>query len=141
MTASEHRRVHWSFWVIGTVALLWNLMGAINFLVQLNPGTLEAYRESEQAIIADRPLWATAGFALAVFGGTIGAMLLLLRKSLAVPVFAASFLGVVVAVAHSLSLGIGFGAGEVIGIVAMPLAVAGFLIWYARHAQRNGWTT
>ncbi len=28
--------VHWSFWVIGAVALIWNLMGVMNFFVQMN---------------------------------------------------------------------------------------------------------
>ena len=43
--------VHWSFWVIGAVALIWNVMGAVNFFVQMNPDVLAAYRESERAIV------------------------------------------------------------------------------------------
>jgi hypothetical protein len=27
--------VHWSFWAIGAVALIWNVMGSINFFVQM----------------------------------------------------------------------------------------------------------
>ena len=61
--------VHWSFWAIGTVALIWNVMGAINFIAQMNPDMLAAFRESERAIIENRPAWATGIFAVAVFGG------------------------------------------------------------------------
>jgi hypothetical protein len=64
--------VRWPFWTISVVALIWNVMGAINFFVQLNPEVRAAYRESEQAIIEGRPGWATAAFALAVLGGTVG---------------------------------------------------------------------
>ena len=72
--------VHWSFWPIGAIGLIWNVLGAVNFVVQMNADSLAVYREVEQAIIEGRPIWATGGFALAVFGGAIGGVLLLLRK-------------------------------------------------------------
>ncbi|WP_126452934.1 hypothetical protein [Sulfuriflexus mobilis] len=131
--------VHWSFWVIGAVALIWNVMGIINFFVQMNPDVLTAYRESERAIIEGRPLWATGGFAIAVFGGALGCLLLLFRKSAAYYVFIASLLGVMVTMAHTLGVGIDFGLGEIVGIILMPLAVAVFLIWYSKRAERKGW--
>ncbi len=131
--------VHWSFWAIGVVALIWNAMGAINFIVQMDPDTLAAYRESERAIIEGRPAWATAAFALAVFGGTLGCILLLLRKSAATYLFVASLLGVIVTMIHTLGINIDFGLGEILGIILMPLVVAAFLIWYARQAENKGW--
>ncbi len=131
--------VHWSFWAIGAVALIWNVMGVINFFVQMNPDVLAAYRESERAIIEGRPAWATGGFAVAVFGGAFGSLLLLLKKSAAYYVFIASLLGVMVTMAHALGGGINFGLGEILGIILMPLAVAAFLIWYANRAQARGW--
>ena len=121
--------VHWSFWAIAVVALIWNVLGVINFFVQMNPDMLTAYRESERAIIEGRPAWATGGFALAVFGGALGCLLLLLRKSAAFYVFIASLLGVLVTMAHTLGLGIGLGIGEIVGIILMPLAAAALLIW------------
>jgi Na+/proline symporter len=65
--------VHWSFWAVGIVALIWNVLGVINFFAQMNPDVLAAYRESERAIVEGRPAWATAAFAIAVFGGALGA--------------------------------------------------------------------
>ena len=79
MSDKSAGNIHWSFWVIGAVALIWNGMGAINYGMQMNPDMLASYRESERAIIEGRPAWATAGFAFAVFGGTLGSVLLLLR--------------------------------------------------------------
>jgi hypothetical protein len=131
--------VHWSFWAIGAVALIWNVLGCINFFMQLNPDVLAAYRESERAIIEGRPLWATAGFAIAVFGGALGSFVLLLRKSAAFYLFIASLLGVIVTMTHTLGVGIDFGLGEILGIMMMPLAVAAFLIWYSKQAESKDW--
>ena len=132
--------VHWSFWLIGAIALVWNVMGAINFVVQLNPDMLAAYRDSERAIIEGRPAWATIAFAVAVFGGAFGSLLLLLRKSVAFYLFVASLLGVFVSMIHSLGTEIDFGVGEILGIILMPIMVAAFLIWYSKQVESRGWT-
>ena len=131
--------VHWSFWAIGAVALIWNVMGVINYFVQMNPDVVAAYREAERALIDGRPAWATGAFAIAVFGGALGCLLLLLRKSAAYYLFIASLLGVIVTMTHTLGVGIDFGLGEILGIILMPLAVAAFLIWYSKWAQSKGW--
>ncbi len=131
--------VHRSFWIIGAVALVWNVMGVINFFVQMNPDMLAAYRESERAIIENRPAWATVAFAITVFGGSLGCLLLLLRKSVAYYLFIASLLGVIVTMTHTLGAGIDFGLGEILGIILMPLVVAAFLIWYSKQVQSKGW--
>lgn len=131
--------VHWSFWLISAFMLLWNVMGCINFIIQMNPEMISSYRENEQAIIQGRPIWATVAFAVAAFGGALGCLLLILKKSVAFYIFIASLLGVLATQAHTLSIGINFGAGELIGIVVMPVAVAAFLIWYSKYAERKGW--
>jgi hypothetical protein len=141
MNDTTDGRVHWSFWMIGAVALIWNVMGVINFFMQMNPDVLAAYRESERAIVEGRPAWATGGFAIAVFGGALGCLLLLLRKSAAYYWFIASLLGVIVTMTHALGLGIEFSTGEILGIILMPLLVAAFLIWYSKRAESKGWVS
>ena len=131
--------VHWSFWAIGAVGLIWNVLGAINFVVQMNPDSLAAYREVEQALIVGRPAWATVAFALAVFGGALGCLMLLLKKSAAFYLFIASLLGVIVTMIHTLGVDVDFGLGEILGIILMPLLVAAFLIWYSRRARSKRW--
>ena len=132
-------RVHWSFWAIGAVALIWSAAGVANFFAQMNPDVLAAYRESERAIVEGRPVWATGAFAIAVFGGALGSLLLLLRKSAAYYLFVASLIGVIVTMIHTLSVGIDFGPGEIMGIILMPVAVAAILIWYSKWAERKSW--
>ena len=131
--------VHWSFWAIGAVALIWNVMGVINFFVQMNADALAAMPESHRAIVEGRPVWATGAFAIAVFGGALGCLLLLFRKSAAYYLFIASLLGVIVTMTHTLGVGIDFGLGEILGIILMPLVAAAFLIWYSKWAQSKGW--
>ena len=139
MNSTTRKRVHWSFWIISAFLLIWNIMGCINFVVQMNPEMVSSYRANEQAIIQGRPLWATIGFAIAVFGGAMGCLMLLLKKPAAIYLLTASLLGVLVAITHSLSLNIEFGTGETFGIILMPIAVAGFLVWYTLYVKNKGW--
>ncbi len=131
--------VHWSFWAIGAVALIWNVLSGINFFAQMNPDVLDAYRESERALVEGRPAWVTGAFAIAVFGGAIGSLLLLLRRSAAFYVFVASLLGAIVTTTHTLAVDIDFGVGVILGIIVLPPVVAAFLIWYSKWTVSKGW--
>ena len=133
--------IHWSFWLIGSIALIWNGLGVVNYFVQMDPDVISAYREVEQAIIVGRPAWATGAFAMAVFAGAIGSLLLLLRKSAAIYLFVASLIGVIGTMIHALGVDIDFGPGEIVGIIVLPLAVAAFLTWYSRSCQSKGWVS
>ena len=139
MKDKNENNVHWSFWVFGTFMLIWNVMGCINFFVQMNPDMISSYKETEQAIIQGRPTWATVAFAIAVFGGALGCLLLMLKKSVAFYVFIASLLGVVVTMIHTLGAGIDFSTGELVGIIFMPVVVSVFLIWYSKYTENKGW--
>jgi len=133
--------VHWSFWTIGAVALIWNVMGVINFFVQMHPDALASYPDSHRAIIEGRPAWATGAFAVAVVGGALGCLLLLLRKSAALHVFIASLLGVIVQMIPHLGVGGSNieGPVEIVMMILMPPVVAAFLIWYSKRARSRGW--
>ena len=82
--------VHWSFWIISAVAMIWNGLGAMNFFKQMDAETLATYPEAARTLIATRPVWATGAFAVAVFGGALGCVLLLIRTSEANHLFVAS---------------------------------------------------
>lgn len=136
--------VHWSFWVIGVVALIWNVMGGINFIMQMDPEMLASMPESHRAIAEVRPAWATATFAVSVFGGALGCVLLLLRKKVAYYLFIASFFGVIVTMAHALGMAgskFNFSPFELVLAVVMPVALAAFLIWYSKWVKRRGWVS
>jgi hypothetical protein len=129
--------IHWSFWIISVVTLIFNVMGVINYFVQMNADSLASFPESYRPIIEGRPTWATGGFAVAVFGGTLGCLLLLLRKSAAFYVFIASLLGVIVTMMHIFGV-TGFSSFEIWIGVLMQLVVTAFLIWYSNLAESKG---
>ena len=135
-------RVHWSFWAIGSFALIWNVLGAVNFFVQMDADAVASFPESARAIIDGRPVWATRGFAISVFGGALGGLLLLLRNSAAYYLFVASLLGTTVTMIHTIDVArstIDFTAVEILVMILMPLLVAAFLIWYSKQARNRSW--
>jgi len=134
--------VHWRFWAISAIALIWNVLGGVNFFMQLDADIVSAMPETHRAIIIGRPMWATAGFAVIVFGGALGCLLLLLRKPAAYYVFIVSLLGGVVTMIHTVNIArstIDFSVSEIVVMILMPLVVAVFLIWYTKWAERQGW--
>ncbi len=129
--------VHWSFWTIGAIALIWNVMSVIKFFWQMNAYALAAMPEAQRAIIEGRPAWATGAFAIAGFGGALGCLLLLLGKSAAYYLFIASLLGVIVTMTPY--LGMADVQVEVWMGSLLSLVVAAFLIWYSKWAESKGW--
>ena len=108
----------------------------MNFIMQMNPETLANLPESAKSLISTRPLWATVAFALAVFGGLVGDILLIPRKAIAYYFFIASLLGVIVTNIHTIpvSSDMNIWVGSL-----MSLVVAAFLIWYSKTTKQKGW--
>ncbi len=133
----------WWFWVIAVLALLWNLMGVGAYLGAAFGGEevlIEAYGAEGAQVMMGRPAWATAAFAIAVFGGALGCIALLLRRSWAVWLFVLSFIGVLVQNLWGFFLS--DAAKYMLDfdkiMVPMIIVVAIFLIWFARHMTAKG---
>lgn len=140
MNRDASRHIHWSFWVVCVFGLLWNIGGAINFIMQTNPEFVASLPDTHRAIIEARPFWATAGFALGVFGGAIGCLLLMLRMSLAFYIFILSLFGIVTTMIHTVNVHlskISFTMAEIIVMILLPVLVAIFLTWYTRLVLRK----
>lgn len=123
---------HFIYWVIAGVALVWNLLGCLNFIVQMNPDSVAEMPEIYQVIINARPAWATAAFGIAVFAGAVGCILLLLRRRVALQIFVLSLLGII---------GTGLYTMMVVGIVPsliFTFLVGIALIWYTSIVGRKG---
>jgi hypothetical protein len=140
--SSTNKPATW-FWIVSAIALVWNLMGVMAYIAQvtMSAETLQAMPENERALYESAPTWATAAFAIAVWGGVLGSILLLIRKKWATAVLIVSFIGIVVQMIHSFFISNSF---EVYGPggLAMPIMVLVFgagLIWFSRKADANGW--
>lgn len=131
------------FWIIGIVALLWNLMGVSSYLMQAFK--VESYtsllNEEQFALTYGLPTWMTAFFAIAVFSGVLGCITLLMRKSIAIKLFIVSF---VTATIQQLYWLFGTNAPEVFSEMnpyLMPILVimvCAFLVWYSRVQKTKG---
>jgi hypothetical protein len=131
------------FYVISSVALVWNLMGVFNYLGQvlMTDEVLKSLPKDQQLIYQDVPSWVTAAFAVAVFFGTLGAIFLLLKKKVSSTFFILSFLGIFVQMTYGLLITENTDSYGPLGLV-MPLmiiAIGGYLIWYSKKAAENRW--
>ena len=131
------------FWIVSVLALLWNIMGVMAYLKDafMSVEDLEKLTQAERLLYESQPAWATAAFAIAVWGGTLGCIALLLRKKWARPVFLISLIGIVVQLVYAFFLSNSF---EVYGpgAVAMPIIVALIgilLVFFSGKAQNKGW--
>ena len=129
--------------VVGWVALFWNLVGVVMFIMQtgLTAEQIAAMPPERRMIYESMPAWLTVAYGVGVFGGVLGALGLLMRKRWAVAAFAASLLGVV---ANMVGIYVHTPAWEVSGAAGLPLgvlliAIAAFWLWYARRAGMRGW--
>ena len=132
-----------SFLIIGILALLWNLMGVMNYLmhVMMSAEALSKMPEAERLLMVSYPAWATGAFALAVFSGVLACVGLLLKKAWSVPAFLVSLIAIVVQFTYWLFMTNSrdvYGSEVFIAPVLVTL-VAAFLVWYSRGANAKGW--
>lgn len=130
------------FWVVGTAALVWNLIGLMFYYmtVTMSPETLATFPENQQAFFNNMPAWATSAYAIAVTAGVLGSVFLLLRKAWAVPAFVLSLLGILLQNLHAFVLANGievFGASGA-ALPAIVIAIAIALVFYSLNARKNG---
>jgi hypothetical protein len=131
------------FWIVSVVALIWNGMGVMAYLGQayMSDDALAALPEAEQALYANVPAWATAAFAIAVWGGLLGCLALLLRKKWAKPVLLLSLIGIVVQMIYNLFLSEAmdvYGPGGAI-MPIMVIVIGIFLVWFSKKSIAEGW--
>jgi len=133
----------WHLWVVGIVGLLWNAMGAMDYVMtkMRNEEYLAAFTPEQLEFFFGFPVWVNAAWATAVWAGVIGAILLLLRKASAVWVLLVSFLAMVVTAFHNYVLSNGM---EVVGdTFSLVFTAAIFLVGlamylYAKAMRSNG---
>ena len=122
------------FWAIGLFGLILNALGCYNFILQMDPGALAESPAAYLVVIASRSGWVTAAFLIAVFGGALGCVLMLLRRATARPALFLSLIGVALKTGHALLAGAAVPGGWSVGISsALSLAVAAGLVWYTHR--------
>ena len=121
-------------------ALAWEIIGCAMYVMQVSvdPAALPA----DQRLMWDAtPAWMTGAYAVAVWVGLVGAVLLLMRRKLAEPLLLVSLVAVVVQFSGLLVV------PELRNLVSSDMLFLPFLIvvacgviWhFARRARRSGW--
>ena len=131
------------FWLISSLALIWNLIGVFNYLTQafMTDEILASLPQDQQLMYQEVPAWVTAAFAVAVFSGTIGAVLMLLKKKIATTFFILSFIGIISQMSYGLLINENTDSYGPMGLL-MPLmiiSIGGYLIWYSKKAAEYTW--
>ncbi|WP_250436193.1 hypothetical protein [Hanstruepera flava] len=131
------------FWIVSIIALLWNLMGVNAYIQQAyrTEAVMSQMTPEQIALLDARPAWVTALFAIAVFAGALGCLLLLLKKKLATPVLILSFLAATIQqiwwfTSEGPALMDQF-SGTIMPIMIIIFCV--FLIWFSKKSASKGW--
>jgi hypothetical protein len=130
-------------WIVGILALLWNGFGCYDYLMSVTANAAYLAKLPADAVAYQQalPAFVTAFWALGVWGGLAGALLLLMRSRYAVWAFALSLIGAVCGLGYQMFMttrpaSMTAGAGAIIPWVI--IAIAAFQLWYSRSLERKG---
>jgi len=143
MSDESNTNTPMTHWLIAGAALIWNLFGFMIYLmtVRATPEQMaQQYNAAEIAFMDAVPAWATSANAIAVTAGVLACVFLLLRKSLALPLFIASLIALLAQDLYSFIL------EDVVSVFGMVpvyiqgtvLVIAIGLIFYTRGAKSRG---
>ena len=127
----------WWFWTVAIIYLLWSFMGCGMYLVEhmmSDAAYGEAFGQDLLGVRGFTPMWATSGYAVGVWGGLVGVILLLLRKKLCLPFFYASLIGAIIGFLPSIfdeRFKAVMGGGDY-GFMIFIWIECIFIIWFAR---------
>lgn len=116
------------FWAVVAVALLWNGYGAYDYT------SYQLGMAPPNAAVDAAPLWATACWALGVWGSFAGSVFLLLRSRHAPTAFAISLIAAAISFAWQIAAGL----VPTPVLPAVILAAVAFFWWYAAKMRAEG---
>ena len=129
-------------WIIGIITLLWNMMGAYDYLMTQtrSEAYMAQFEPAQLEYFFNFPTWLVFFWALAVWSSILGSILLLMRRRLAVPVFMVSLGSMVITAIYNF----GFSAGmEMMGVTGLVFTLVIFcvalgLLLYSRAMRMRG---
>ena len=128
-------------WIVGALATLWNGFGGYDYVMTQtrNEAYLAHFTDPQRIYFESFPIWVEAAWALGVWGGVAGSLLLLLRNRHAETAFAVSLAGLATSTLWQFVLnpppaGMMTGAMWAMNVVIWIVCIALFL--YARAMRR-----
>ena len=133
------------FKAVAILALLWNLLGCFAFAsdLRVEPDDLAKLPDAQRALYEARPFWAVAATAVAVIGGALGCLGLLLGKKWAYFLLLLSLVGILV---QDFGLFVLANGASVAGPVAVILQILVLLVGVglvvlSLKGMARGWLT
>jgi hypothetical protein len=143
MATTAQVRAPAHLWIVGVLALLWNAFGCFDYLmtVTANQTYLVKMPADTVAYMNALPKWLTAMWAIGVWGGLAGALLLLARSRYSVLAFTLSLIGAVIGMGYQMLMTQRPASMTAGAMAIMPwviIIICAFLLWYARSAEKRG---
>jgi nitrate/nitrite transporter NarK len=131
------------FMIVAVVALIWNLIGVMVYIMQvtMSPEVLNQMPETERLMYENIPEWVTSVFAIAVFGGALGSLVLILKKKFATTLFVISLIAVLFQMYYTYFVSdfteISDSPNVVMSVLVVVIAIS--LTLFSRNAQKKNW--
>lgn len=132
------------YWIVVVVLLLWNLMGIASFYMHvfITDEALAALPENEAALYGQYAMWTSIVFAIAVFGGALGTVGLLMKRKWAKQLLVISLIAIIIQMSHSLFMTdsmVVYGTMQALTMPVLVILIAIYEVTLANKAIRNGW--
>lgn len=143
MTTQAQKNPLW-FSIVSIIATLWNLFGVIQYLsdVTMSDEAKSLLDPNLVTLMDSTPKLITALYALAVWGGFVASVLLLLKKAKALVLFQISLIAVVLNTAYYIFFTNGpevVGEAAYYGLQSTIIIVAVLLVYLSKKAVSKNW--
>ena len=130
-------------WIVAILATIWNAFGCFDYLMTQtrNEAYLAHFTDPQRVYFESFPMWMEAAWALGVWGGLAGSLLLLARSRHAVAAFAVSLAGLAASTLYQYVLTAPpeeMKSGAMVAMNVAIWAIAIGLLVYAARMRRRG---
>jgi hypothetical protein len=142
-TTAEGRGAPIHLWIVGILALLWSAFGCYDYWMTetANAAYLSKMPADMISYMNGLPKWTIGMWALGVWGGLLGSILLLARSRFALWAFALSFIGAVFGLGYQMFMTKQPASMTAGGMAVIPwviILICAFLLWYSWNAEKKG---
>ena len=135
-------------WIVGLLSILWGCFGGYDYTMShmrdvkyiassmpgVDPNAALAWMDAF-------PMYAKIGWGLGVWGGLLGAILLLMRSRYALWAFAVSMVGVVLSIGWQITMAPPLAGGDTAASKLIPyvvIVIGLFQLWYSWTMEKKG---
>ena len=131
-----------TYWIVGGIALLWNLAGVANFVFQVffTDAMVALMSPEQKELIMSNPMWMKLVFGIATILGLVGSIGLLMRKKWAIPSLLVSLIAVVIQMGYSSFATDALAVMEQSPVFPAMIVIFSAVIWYyAKRSDSRGY--